>query len=94
MGFEPTTFPVSPGRAQQPFDHAAIFPGFELAFAAHGSAARGIALRVHEFPGTPVLQRFRVVGIVVGEPFADVLRLANIETAGRFTLEDIEEVHR
>jgi hypothetical protein len=26
MGFEPTTFPVSPGRAQQLFDHVTIFP--------------------------------------------------------------------
>jgi hypothetical protein len=46
MGFEPTTFPVSPGRAQQLLNHPAIFPGFYLAFAEHRFAASFELFRV------------------------------------------------
>jgi hypothetical protein len=36
MGFEPTTFPVSPGRAHQPLDHRTILPRLKLPLATHG----------------------------------------------------------
>ena len=89
MGFEPTTFPVSPGRAQQFLNHSAIFPGFELAFTNHCFAARFVLFGVDEPPGSAIFQGFRVVGIVVGEALRYVLRLANIEATGGFALEDV-----
>jgi hypothetical protein len=89
MGFEPTTFPVSPGRAHQPLNHPAIFPGFDLALAEHRFTARLELLRMDELPGSAVPQGFRVVGVVVDEAFGHVLRLTNVETAGGFALEDV-----
>jgi hypothetical protein len=34
-GFEPATFPVSPGRAYQLFDERSILPRFDLPLAPH-----------------------------------------------------------
>ena len=56
MGFEPTTFPVSPGRAYQFFNHAAVFPGFELPFPAHCFFASRKFLCINQFPGSAILQ--------------------------------------
>src|SRR5882724_504834 len=94
MGFEPTTFPVSPGRAQQLRNHPVILPGFELPFAAHRFAARFVQFGKNEPPWTAVFQGFGVVGVVVREALGNVLRLSNVEAAGRFALEDVEVIHR
>ena len=94
MGFEPTTFPVSPGRAQQPIKHSAIFPGFELAFTKHCFTARFVLFGVDEPPGSAVFQGFRVVGVVIGDALGHVLRLADVEATGGFALEDVEVKHR
>src|SRR5882724_168465 len=94
MGFEPTTFPVSPGRAQQLRNHPVILPGFELPFAAHRFAARFVQFGKNEPPWTAVFQGFGVVGVVVREALGNVLRLSDVETAGRFALEDVEVIHR
>ena len=94
MGFEPTTFPVSPGRAQHLFDHAAIFPGFDLAFTKHSFTARFVLLSVDEPPRPAVFQGFRVVGVVVGQAPGHVLRLANVKATVGFALKDVHVIHR
>ena len=88
-GVRTTTFPVSPGRAQQLRNHPVILPGFELPFAAHRFATRFVLFGINEPPWTAVFQGFGVVGVVVGEPFWNVLRLTDIEASGGFALEDV-----
>ena len=56
MGFEPTTFPVLPGRAQKFRNHAAILPGLDLMFASHSFGPAGILFRVNQRPWTSILQ--------------------------------------
>src|SRR5579872_1638170 len=82
MGFEPTTFPVSPGRAQQLLNHAAIFPGFEFALTTNDRATRRECFCVEEFPRPAIFQGFGIVGVVVGEAPGNVLRLTDVETTG------------
>lgn len=89
MGFEHTTFPVSPGRAYQTIDHGPVFPSLKLAFPPHGCTARGVLFMVHQLPGTTVLQGFRVIRIVVGEALVDIDRLANIVAIRGLALEDV-----
>src|ERR1700719_893631 len=94
MGFEPTTFPVSPGRAQQLFDHPAIIPGFELPLAQDRFTTSFVLFGVNEPPGSAVFQGFRVVGVVVGEALGHVLRLSDVETACGFALKNVKVIHR
>src|ERR1700674_3858411 len=89
MGFEPTTFPVSPGRAHQTLDHCPIFPIFEFAFPSHRCATRGVFFLEDQLPGATVLQGFRVIRVVVSEAFFDVNGLANIVAIRGLALEDV-----
>ena len=92
--FEPTTFPVSLGRAQQLLNHPSIFPGFELPLTEHRFATRFVLLRVNELPGAAIFQGFRVVGVVVGKPLRHLLALANIKATRRIAVKNVEVKHR
>jgi hypothetical protein len=81
MGFEPTTFPVSPGRANQLFDQGSILPGLDLALPADSFSASRISFAVNELPWATILQRFRVTRVVIGNALLDVLRLTNVKSA-------------
>ncbi len=53
MGFEPTTFPVSPGRAQQSFDELPVLLALEVLLPPDGLAACGVGggadgIRTHD----------------------------------------------
>src|SRR6266404_9136881 len=87
---------LQPGRgAHQPFKHFTIFPRFNLTLTPHGFRARRIVLRVNESPGAAILQCFRVIGVVVGQAFRNVLSLTNVVTTRGFALENIQLVgHR
>src|ERR1700674_2514692 len=53
---EDEDFPISPGRAQQLFDHAAIFPGFYFAFTTDSRAAGGERFCVNQIPRAAIFQ--------------------------------------
>jgi hypothetical protein len=87
MGFEPTTFPVSPGRAYQPLDHRPVFPGLDLPLAANGLGAGRKIFCVHQLPGTPMLQRLGVICLVVGDSCWQVFGLPDVIPARGITLQ-------
>ncbi len=89
MGFEPTTFPVSPGRAHQSLDHCAVFPSLKLVFPSHGGATRGVLFLVYQPPRTVILQGFGVIRVVVGQAFFDVHGLADVVPTRGLTLENV-----
>ena len=93
MGFEPTTFPVLPGRPHQPLNHASILPRFYLALSPDRFRPGGVWFGIPQRPGAPILQGFRPIGIVIGQASFDVVRLTDVEASGGLTLEDIYEIH-
>jgi hypothetical protein len=90
MGFEPTTFPVSPGRADKLLNHCKIFQGLAFALATNGLCARGIIFSVNQLPRSAILQRLGVISLVVGDSCWQVFRLADVKAARGITLQYIE----
>lgn len=80
-GLEPTTFPVSPGLANQPFEHGSILLGFDSEFPADSFSAGCISLAVNELPWTAVLQGLGVTRVVIGNALFKVLGLTDVESA-------------
>ena len=68
MGFEPTTFPVLPGRAQQALDEAAIFLALDVLLAADSLAPRSKRFVVDKLPGAAATQCKRIICVVVRDP--------------------------
>src|SRR5208282_6310205 len=89
MGFEPTTFPVLPGRAHKSLYEFAILLAFDIELPSDGLASRVVLLRVDQPPGAPVLQREGIVRIVIGETFLKVFRLSDVIPIRGFALEDV-----
>jgi hypothetical protein len=89
-GFEPATFPVSPGRAQQLLDEVSILLPLDLRFASDGFTPRGIFLRINKLPGSAIPQSKRVIGVVIGDSLGQILCLPDIIPPAGFALEDID----
>ena len=89
-GFEPATFPVSPGRAQQLLDEALILLLLDLRFASNGLTPGSVLRRVNELPWTAVLQCKRVVGVVAGDSLGKILSLSYVVAPARFALKNVD----
>jgi hypothetical protein len=92
MGFEPTTFPVSPGRADQLLDVASVLLFLYVLLAADGITAGGVLFRMDELPWSAISQRKRVIGIVICNALFQVFCLANVIAARRFALKDVNDI--
>lgn len=89
MGFEPTAFPVLPGRAHELGDKPSILLSLDVTLPAHRFAPRHILLAVNQLPWPTVLEGFRVVRLMVFDAFFQTFGLANIVPTRAFTLKDV-----
>jgi hypothetical protein len=90
-GFEPPTFPVSPGRVQESLDEPAIFLPLDILLSSNRLTSRCVLFRVTQRPGSAIFQGFRIVRLVIGDPLFKVFSLANVVAACRFALEDVRD---
>jgi hypothetical protein len=65
------------------------FSQYNFAFPLHRFSACSILLCANKLPGTSILQRKRISGIVILDPGVQILGLAYLETAGTFALENV-----
>jgi hypothetical protein len=94
-GFEPVTFPVLPGRAQQRFDESPIFLPLDVNLSLQRFRSSGVGFVVNKPPRTAVLEGFGIVGIMVRDSLSQIFRLADIETSAGFTSQDVNvESHK
>jgi hypothetical protein len=91
-GFEPPTFPVSPGRAQQLFDKSAVLLPFNVILPLHHVASAWKLLEVPQFPRASIFDCLGVVRLMISNTLFQMFGLPNIESAGGFTLEDVNEI--
>jgi hypothetical protein len=95
MGFEPTAFPVSPGRAHQALNEPAIFLLFDVRLPPHRFATCLEFLHVEQLPRPTILVCLRVVQLVILKSLFQMLGLSDVKSPARFTLEDVDmESHR
>ncbi len=96
MGFEPTTFPVLPGRAldgrRQTDQLLYEFPAFlalYITFPPYRLLPGIVRLLVNECPRSAISQCYGIIGVVIFEPILQILRLSDVIPACRFTSQDV-----
>ncbi len=92
MGFEPTTFPVLPGRAQQAFYETAVLLPLDVVLPFHCFTPRRIFFEMSQLPRASILDRLGVVRLVISNALLQMLRLTNVVPTCRFTLKDVNVV--
>ena len=92
-GFEPATFPVSPGRTDKLFQIAPVLLPLDLDFSSNGFWTSCVLLEIDYLPRTSILECSRIVGVMVGESLLEILRLANIVAPCYLTLENVDVEH-
>ena len=91
MGFEPTAFPVLPGRAHQALDESPILLALDVSLPSYRLASCRVRLGIDQFPRAPILEGEGVIRVVIGDSFFEILSLTDVVSAAALALQDIEK---